>query len=162
MHRVVDMGREACRELFESYGVSIAHTSEPLSERFGCCGVIGFTSDNLRGSIIIAASNEILQRSYPIPGAPPQCDWLGELANQMLGRLKHKLLSHGVEIALATPIVLQGYEIQPLFGGAHFCEHFSSGAGAVRLWLDLDAEPGFALCEEMATSNAAEGDLLLF
>ena len=160
---IVEMGRASCIELFESYGVQIQPTAMTPTDSSRCCGIIGFTGDGIRGSVLLAASSEVLQRAYPLEGVPGW-DWAGELANQLLGRLKNHLLSRGVTISLTTPMVLRGVEIRPVDNAQLRSEMFVSEAiGTVVVWLDIETEPGFVLGASSAESaGMPEGQSILF
>ena len=98
--------------LFEHLGVEFSF--EPPPERAKCdlaCS-IGFASPSLRGSLTMTADRAFVVGSRPSElrvGKPSEMeisDWMGELGNQLLGRLKNRLIDHGIEIDLVTPAVL--------------------------------------------------------
>jgi CheY-specific phosphatase CheX len=88
-------------------------------------------------------------------------DWIGELTNQFMGRVKTKLLAHGVEVFVTTPIVLSGVRIQPLPRGHVEPLVFSSHAGSVLTWIELETHPAFVLGSEHPGFNG-EGDVIVF
>src|SRR4030095_1473049 len=101
----------ACQELFSRYGVAVHRATEddqPVSPDFLLCSVIGFTGRDVRGTLVLALTEELSGSSNPIAGAhasarsdrATQRDWVGELSNQLLGRIKIELLKCGVEIYL--------------------------------------------------------------
>jgi CheY-specific phosphatase CheX len=107
----------ACTELFGRYGVTVRpadETEDPISPEFFLCSVIGFTGRDVRGTLVLALTEELSGLSNPVAAANPsastdrviQRDWVGELSNQLLGQIKIELLRHGVEIYVNLPAVL--------------------------------------------------------
>ena len=115
----------ACEELFARYGVTVRRATdgdEPVSPDFLLCSVIGFTGRDVRGTLVLALTEELSGMSNPVVGLERgrgnprliQRDWVGELSNQLLGRIKIELLRCGVEIYLNLPAVLLGQHLAPL------------------------------------------------
>src|SRR3954447_20163507 len=86
----------ACQELFAQYGLTVRRATQsdaPVSPEFMMCSVIGFSGRHLRGALVLALTEELPDRSSPLPAAPGRRrDWVGELSNQLLGRVKIELL----------------------------------------------------------------------
>lgn len=161
--RVSDIARQACIDLFADYGVSLEPAGDPraLGDVL-YCGVIGFTGDGIRGSIVLAGSSAALDQSNPIPGSRVR-DWIGELTNQLVGRIKNRLLKHGVEVWITTPIVLRGRQIAlETANDSPLPMYFAGGRGGVAVWFDVDSDPEFELHEEEASATLDEGMSLLF
>src|SRR4051794_34179371 len=84
----------ACEELFAQCGLPVRRASQaeaPVSPDFLMCSVIGFSGRDVRGTLVMALTEELPDRSNPLPfpNAPAQRrDWVGELSNQLLGRVK--------------------------------------------------------------------------
>jgi hypothetical protein len=121
--------------------------------------VIGFVGNNLRATCLIAANHGVLQTSCPA-GCQLK-DWVGELANQLAGRLKMKLLAHGVEIALTTPLTLSGVRLQPLPRGDFQPLAYVAASGFFVTWLEIEATEDFALGPERP-NDLEVGEFLLF
>lgn len=104
--------------------------------------VIGFTGRQVQGSLLVGTSREVA-RSYlrdhlgRDPTDDDMGDWVGEMANLTLGRLKFGLYPQGVEIHLSTPVLLHGLGLA--WRETQRCEAASLCAGgvAVRAWFDL-------------------------
>jgi len=163
----------ACQELFGRYGVAVQRAEEtaaPVSPDFLLCSVIGFTGRDVRGSLVLALTEELSGLSNPVSGIGPipsdrmtQRDWVGELSNQLLGRIKIELLKCGVEIYLNLPAILLGQHLAPLPRAQLKPLKFSLSNGAAAVWVEVEARPGF----KIDTAKAAEhgpsaGDTLLF
>jgi hypothetical protein len=99
-------------ELFSHYGVAIRPAEQSSDSNLAFCAIIGFTGNDMRGSLLLACSREPLTLAGEnVHGIR---DWLAELANQMLGRIKNRLLSLGTVIYASTPIILRGEHLAPL------------------------------------------------
>jgi len=160
--QVATLAREACEELFEAYGVAL----EPASEQRGTathmlCGVIGFVGTGIRGSCMLVGHDAPILASCPEGGG---CrDWIGELTNQLAGRVKSKFLAFGVEVQLSTPVGLSGVALRPLPRSELGPSCYHAHGGDVVVWVEVDSEPAFVLgFTETPTARRAEGEVVLF
>jgi CheY-specific phosphatase CheX len=170
-HRVSWMLVDGATALMRAFGTQVRY--DPAGEAAhppadGVLAVIGFGGRSFRGSLIVSANRGLLERSCPVPcaGNDEQLqDWLGEIANQLLGRLKAQLLAHGIVIELGTPATVAGLELRvrprnecltpPLW--------LVAGSDWLVARLDATAEPNVLLCLSPDPSNSAtEGEVLLF
>src|SRR5215472_15675587 len=113
---------ESAEGLFADYGMALSPAaSDPysgLKQEFFLCGIIGFTGKTLRGSVMLAVERGLLEASAPLPtGQVSLRDWIAELSNQLLGRIKRQLLERGVTIEMCTPAVLRGERLSPMLPG---------------------------------------------
>jgi CheY-specific phosphatase CheX len=163
----------ACQELFGRYGVAVQKAEEsaaPVSPDFLFCSVIGFTGRDVRGSLVLALTEELSGLSNPVSGTSipsdrvTQRDWVGELSNQLLGRIKIELLRCGVEIYLNLPAVLLGQHLAPLPRAQLKPLKFSLSNGAAAVWIEIEARPGFKIDAGKAAAEhgPSAGDTLLF
>src|SRR5690606_6646762 len=157
----------ATRELLQGVGLDFQPTScaGVVMER---AAVIGFTGRDLRGVLGIGMTDCTLNAlAAKANAAPHREDWLGEAANQLIGRFKNKLLRYGTTVSIALPMVLRGVRIQfmtPAAPGVS-THRFASSSGDVCVWLDVHARVGFEpriAPTENVEGVAREGDLLLF
>ncbi len=174
-HRVVSVREKptfdsivttATVELFASSGVDVvAATATPALDRVA---VIGFGGGGLRGSLGLGVSTALLEKlalAGRTPGERMRDDWLAEMANQLLGRVKNRLLRHGVTIAIALPMVFRGLRVEIVGAGQELWAYpFESPEGALSVWLDIRADPDFVLApmSDDALDIPSEGDLILF
>jgi hypothetical protein len=161
--QVVELATLACVDLFAAYGLPMTRSVHAADAEYDLlyCGVMGFVGKSARGMCLLGASREPIEQTAPVAG--DLRDWLGELTNQLVGRLKVKLLGRGIEIALTTPVVLKGHHIAPLPRRELIPEVLVGSCGRVLLWADVETVPGFALSAEWDESAAgAEGQLLFF
>lgn len=142
-----DLVFDCCRELFSAYQLDVHPRDRndfPATEQFAVCGVMGFGGKLLRGALVLAATREPLECTNPV-GAGSQRDWVCELANQLMGRVKNRLLSLGVEILLATPAGLSGENLSPAPGKLRVPQVFAAANGFVVVWIDCEYAEGFEL-----------------
>jgi hypothetical protein len=157
-----DIAGQACIAMFSDYGVEL--------ERIGCeaaktedilyCGVMGFVGAKVRGSVLLAATKIAVERSCPPNGVAR--DWTGELTNQLVGRVKTRLLARGIKTMLATPLVLQGEHIAPVPRRKLNPGCFSSNPGVVLVWVDVECDSDFVLGDDSEEPATGEGDALFF
>lgn len=156
-------------ELFDSYGqpMSLSGEAEETKRKLNLAlgAAIGFTGEHVRGVLAIAVDEDLAVKMNPLPtGSDPGAsqDWIGELANQLLGRLKNKLLSVGVELALSTPVVVQGNDLR--IGAVHRRATrltFTNNQNEAAVWWDAEVDGDLVLSESDEEAQA-EGDMLLF
>jgi hypothetical protein len=155
------LGTQACVELFQAYGVALTQGtgSWGANDERLLSGSVGFVGRSLRGTCLLAAPEQPLAASCPEQGGALR-DWVGELTNQFVGRLKTKLLSRGVEVFVTTPIVLSGVRIEPLPRSRAVPTVFTSSTGPVLAWVEVETEESFVLGEEH-TGQSSEGDVIV-
>jgi CheY-specific phosphatase CheX len=157
-----DMLSAKAYELFADYGVPPTESTAPPDGSRQLCGILGFTGDRLCGSVVIAATHDVIASSNPIRDGATR-GWVAELTNQLVGRFKNSLFRHGVEVAMSIPVVLTATQLMPLPQTQIAPTRFAVGPGVVTLWLEIEAEPGLELTEPSADSAiAAEGEAMLF
>lgn len=150
----------SCVELMQAYGVPLTPSSGwGDTDEVLLSGVMGFVGDSVRGTCLLAAPEGAVRAAAPQDAAVR--DWVGELANQLVGRLKGKLMARGATIAVSTPVVLRGVKLSPLPRTDVEPVVFQSQQGKVLVWLEVEIEDGFKLGEERAL-QASEGELLVF
>lgn len=160
--KIEALGAAACTELFGAYGVELSPSKKSWGsgdERL-LSGSMGFVGRHVRGTCLLATTEKTLVESCPTNGTLR--DWIGELTNQLVGRLKTKLLGCGVEVFVTTPIVLSGVRIQPLPRGNLEPSVFSAPAGDVLVWVEVEADRGFALGSLHPGRANVEGEVILF
>ena len=161
--QVAILAREACEELFEAYGVSLTPTEEQQlsATEHMLCGVIGFVGTGIRGSCMLVGHDAPILASCPEGGG---CrDWIGELTNQLAGRVKAKFLAFGVEVQLSTPVGFSGVALRPLPRTELGPTCYQAHGGDVVVWVEVDSEPAFVLTRpEQPAARRAEGEVVLF
>lgn len=159
---------DACVGLFADYDVEFSPYVGTVVPSFPeVAGIIGFSSDEFRGSVLIGAPTKTLLACSCVQGIEiDPLDWVGEIANQLLGRIKTSLLSYGVSVQLATPVSVQGGELR-----FHTQEHgelwslvFATPFGEAIIRLAAECGAGFQLDASSSVDrvSAAEGELMFF
>lgn len=163
-----DVVQNAALELFDAYRFPVTPTGPAIppperKARVELAAVIGFVADQARGNLTIATSAPVLRASSPAGGIH---DWLGEVSNQLLGRIKNKLAPYGLSIDVTPPLVVASGEVS--VGGMRSdtvrMHTLSSSEGNLQLWLRIQLEESVVLAYQHELENVAakEGDLLLF
>ncbi len=126
--------------------------------------VIGFSGEGFAGALGFATERSLIEAAYG------ECDtlladsWLGEVANQLLGRTKNAFLAYGIEIRLAIPMVLHGLKIQARIAetnGSQF--QFTSASGRACVWVDANWNTRQKVQPADTEQHAkAEGDIVIF
>ncbi|HEY5962054.1 MAG TPA: hypothetical protein VIV60_36105, partial [Polyangiaceae bacterium] len=75
---------------------------------------------------------------------------------------KVKLLSYDIDVALTTPIVLQGIRLQPLPKVPIEPVMFAGAGGVVLAWTEVEVAQGFSLPETRPPAAGETGELMLF
>jgi hypothetical protein len=108
-------------ELFHAEGVAVAPlrpTAVGAQQRFyEWVGVVAFDAPNLSGTLCVSVPRAVwLARSTGV-GAPTDsaalADWSRELANQLIGRIKTRLIKFQVELRPRPPTALSGAVLEP-------------------------------------------------
>lgn len=157
-------------ELFENYACSLTKADSAKIDgrrvELALGAAIGFTGEFVRGVLAIALDDGLAAKVNPLSsGGQEGClnDWIGEIANQLLGRLKNKLLGFNIELAMSTPVVVQGSHIK--IGTLHRkSTHltFSHGENTLELWWDAEVDPALEISEEEAPDVQLEGEMVMF
>lgn len=123
--------------------------------------LIGFVGSNARGNILISASEGVLEATSP---GTSHRDWIGELSNQLLGRIKNKLIPYGLNLEVAPPVVVSGSVRISGMRSTVRAYHFTSEAGTASAWLRIQLDDGVELVLDENPENqpSAEGDMMLF
>ena len=166
--------RDAMLAVFSFYGAALQPTG-PASrlgvEGFDAVGVIGFSGAGVRGTLVIAGSTRLVIATCPpiegrqLPQRDQVRDWLGELSNLVLGRIKCDLALYGLTVGLATPVAFTGEHLRlgAVRDNRTRSWDFVSSEGVVRAWLETEMEPGILLVPAVDVQpELASGEPILF
>ncbi len=128
--------------------------------------IIGFAGQGIAGSLALGTSNNCLAALGKLGRAELPEDWLGELSNQLLGRVKRRLSPHGAVFGLGTPVVISGDRLRVSAGvektPALHCA-VESDIGRVEVWFEFEFRDGFVLKDQAEEDGSLiEGEALLF
>ncbi len=89
---------------------------------------------------------------------------IGEMGNQLVGRMKNKWLKYRSPVRLSTPLVVSGVSLNLRNGEKKSTRLYSfrDDAGRFKVFLDVQAEEGFDFVKYEDTEAADEGDVILF
>ncbi len=141
---VIDaISHRACEAMFPGSFTRHATPDEARPDP-GLIAVIGFSGDTMRGALGVTAPSRAIAALHPLAGARALAeedleDWLAELANQLLGRIKGGLLAHGVTLWTAAPVLLRGISLRiesRSFEGLR-AYSFVGAAGRLVVWIDF-------------------------
>jgi CheY-specific phosphatase CheX len=107
-------------KVFEAYDTELeeAPKEDPGHE---VVAVIGYAADEVRGGMALGISKKLAEMTMPTPDTPLY-DWAGELANQILGRVRNKMLAYQIDVQISTPVVLHGLGVQVAPPRSYGCE----------------------------------------
>ena len=111
--KIVALFDEACIDQLESMGCIIKRVDKPSEWGGFLSAYIKAESDDLSLNLLINMPAPLLAQTMPSGGqyniADPelQKDWLLELANRFVGRLKNKLLRRGCILKIGIPASLE-------------------------------------------------------
>ncbi len=165
---------ESTVELFAEYGLTVTFSAFekpdlPMTDP-SLAGVIGFSHTSIRGSLTLLMEKKMVSMTrLTAVGADEsdtaQQDWMAELANQLLGRKKNKMLRYSTTLGMSTPTVISGKSITispPRSRDARWLK-FSAASGVLHVLCDCGVREGLELTLlDSHESVSAEGDLLLF
>ena len=162
-----DMMVAATVELFDSLALPISYRG-PVSLRAmrwsESLSIIGLTGP-LRGALVLSIPAELVSRCHPTrSGAPEDLgDWLAELANLLLGRVKSKLLVHGVSIELSLPLTISATAFRfERFSGAPVVYGFVHGDCPLQVALEAIGDQDLQLGPARAAAAIPVGEFISF
>jgi CheY-specific phosphatase CheX len=157
-HDLCELLATKATELFSAYDVTCSKSEAPISDE-QLCGILGFTGDQMCGSVVITATADAITCSNPI-GDGVTRSWIAELTNQLVGRFKNELLRHAVDITMSVPVVLTATRLVPLPHRAIRPIQLAVGSGTMTIWLEIEGTPKLQACVE--DQVASEGEAFLF
>ncbi len=148
--------------LMES-GIDISEEEENKAE-YDTISVIGFSGNGFGGALGFAAEKSILKAVNNDEYSTLREGWIGEVSNQLLGRLKNAMLAYGLEFQVAIPMILHGLGIQIRDqSGKIKCFPNTSECGRSCVWLDANWDPNKQLYLAAADQQPQhEGDTTIF
>jgi len=102
------------------------------------CGILGFISDRSCGSVVSAATQDVIASCDAIDDAATR-GWVAELTNELVGRFKSSLFRHGAVVAMSIPVVLTATQLMPLPRTQIQPIRLVIGNDAVAIWLEAEA-----------------------
>lgn len=161
-------------ELFAAYGVALAPLPRDGRQQPelvpSLSAVIGFTASpggawaNTRGQLTLSVPGPVLDgmERRPALGVRPE-DWVRELVNQLMGRVKNRFLPYGARLQAGIPSSIGGAARQPrpTQGGTLRVYRARTLRGEVVTTLDASLDES-EIAYLGRTHELAEGELILF
>jgi hypothetical protein len=167
-HRVIfaRITQEASRKLFEDLGVTLRERSSvqgtgAMPMVYG--GVIELAGKGIRGRMTLASSHEPLAATKPIANAGER-EWLAELTNQLMGRIKNQLLLYAVEVTFGSPVTLRAEHLIAQGRSKEAPLLFEGGGGIVQVSLDVHLDRTFQMRDrpDPKLAGPEQGRIILF
>lgn len=126
------------------------------------CSSISLEGEDMSCSLALFGRAELIQ-ALSKTGASCAADWIGELANLLMGALKNRLSEYGLRTRLGLPVCVQGMKLE--FISRHSAQdavavHTDSGSVAVELHFSVDPNTQWQRDPELAAVE--EGGMCLF
>lgn len=129
----------AAQSVLTNHGVKIIGGTDHIAV-YSVVAVIGFSGDDFGGALGFAAEENFIKSAYGEDNSTLSDSWVGEISNQLVGRLKSALLSYGIEVRLAIPMVLHGLDIKVRQADTHQLTQYrcDSEHGGACVWVDAN------------------------
>ncbi|MBC8068679.1 MAG: chemotaxis protein CheX [Deltaproteobacteria bacterium] len=135
-------------------------------------GIIGFAGEGFGGTLAIRAPSMVVRSCLPVADAGPEPhvlgDWIAELANQLLGRTKNKLIRYHSTFQITPPTYAVADELLVIGcdRGRTSWLSVTTHAGPLLVMVELHVAPDFTFVAASDPNDAtlvhAEGELMLF
>lgn len=153
-------------ELFAAHGISFDSTdtrcgTEAESSECAFLGVAALGGPSFNGSVVLQTNEEFLRHSNTTLSAP--ADWMAELANQFVGRIKNRQLRDGISLRRMPPVVVTGNTARLAFP----CKGIplivlTNRQGSLLIWMNSEPSTDDFQVKEPDDSVLTEGEMVLF
>ncbi len=162
-----DLVTTSASKLFEHYDLAVDIEETSQRHLFHYAGVLGFTGEGIKGTMVVSASGPAIEATFPDGGSKEDReDWVGELCNQLLGRVANKVINFGMSIRMSTPVTFSGQELNmQKVDVAEQAGWVLRGPGEADVYVHLAVEVEDHITWEAAADAEdapEEGDLMLF
>ncbi|HEY3740894.1 MAG TPA: hypothetical protein VGL53_13670 [Bryobacteraceae bacterium] len=176
-HQILhDLYVQACGDLLSAYGLTVQIQKHPGSIRAhhaaSYVSVLSATGEGIRLSSMFKIDRDLVASLHPLgPDGTSQADledWCRELNNQLVGRVKNKLLGYGRIVMVGIPVLLMGTNVNPVGEANSEIREYSveSAQGEITLTLSTLLAHDVELWEEQSSpaddAMMAEGMIALF
>jgi hypothetical protein len=155
-------------ELLQAYGIPAAPlpptalSACPLPEP-ALGSSVSFSGTGLQGVLVLCMPLETLHRTTEaVAGTHQDRDWIRELCNQLMGRIKNRLVRYQVALRPGVPTVLDPPALRRMAGlHTDLAYVFRTLTGSVVVWLNGDFDRT-NLVFSCSVDVVGEGDVVLF
>lgn len=156
-------------DLFHSFGVAVAPLPRSKPEtgpilQPELAAMISFRGKGLTGVLTAGVPEQVFLMVPQTPGHRfAGRDWVREIANQLLGRVKARLLQLGTTLQSGLPSLVNVDTLERMRARSPFCAvyRFRTRRSEIVVTLVGDIDPN-TLVYTGAVPAAAEGDIILF
>lgn len=167
--QILDVILQSCTvELFHALGVAVAPvarswTAASPRAHFSSVGTATFADPKANGTLMLSLDDSVYAL-FPTPavGAPAREDLLRELTNQLIGRIKNRLLQFQLVLRTGLPTVLRKQMLDRQFAATPFAAYvFRTIRGEVVMTMNGIIDES-ALNYGARVETAKEGDFIEF
>ena len=163
-----DFLHDCCHELMADYGILDSSAGGALLNGSSMVAAIDFSGKDLRGTVVFRATPTVIEQTYRAAGGQASrlelsdsADWMCELVNQLVGRIKNKLRPYQVSFTVNVPRLLAA--LPPDLLERSVRSRFVCDRGIFAGYLEVLISPGFAFDEPTPDGSLPEeGELILF
>ncbi len=160
----------ATRSVLEESGIEVGACRElrnSVAPRNGPAALLGFAGPQVAGTVSLFLDWLALQRTHPKPAAEPSelLDWLRELSNLLVGKVKVDLSRRGVAINMGLPTSIVGQALGFDTSRPTLQSHsFDLGASEGIVIFDAILDPDISWLDvvESAPTEVEDADALFF
>lgn len=157
---------EACLEQLRQLGLTAKRTTQPPT-KVHFCSLISGSGEGLQINTLVQPDIEILTLGHPSKKSDLSQeeteDWCCEFNNQLMGRVKTKLLNRGCLINLGLPSLITCDAVKAaklmVMKPIPLTQRFETKFGRLELSNFLQLDPDFALSEVNASDLSSKGDM---
>jgi hypothetical protein len=165
---------ELCRDMFTpivaGFDELTGSHSVAVEEDSRMAASVGLSGDEFRGALTLVARTSFFHNTYPpelgVANEPDLVDWARESVNQLLGRIKNRFASFGINFNISIPTVVSGEHLRicPPDEPGRIKKSLRIGGERVDVYFQFERNDGKSLFAPggppVPTSN--EGDAFLF
>ncbi len=158
---------DAVDELLHAYEIPgrISPITPELTQDPCLASVIGFHGHRARGSLVLMTSRMFIAKMLPMePSEELLRDWIAELGNQALARIRANLSRDGVELPMSLPSVLAGMRLELRHLNEDYCRvyAFTTQNGPILVLIDAVVRSATLEVSSPPESSHEAGELVLF
>jgi len=158
-----DLYVAACRALLEAYGLTVnvrEHGGGDSRAKVSYISVLSANGEGVNLSSMLKIDRDLVISMHPLNGGDPIAqrdleDWCMELNNQLVGRLKNKLIGYGAVVLIGLPLLLTGTDVSSIASPHSEVHRYSveSADGQITLTIATLVDPGVHLQEPDASMH---------
>lgn len=131
--------------------------------------LLGFYGEAIKGHLGVAASADFFAKWHPVPdllrgaGEIERNDWLGELANRLVGRIRSRWGVHGIEIEVSTPTILRSTSVTVRPKADRWVSTYETRVAPIAyVWTQLELDSRHAVPTRPTVRHAEPGEIIRF